>query len=99
MKIVTKNNKYNLTVAQRGQEMPFTFDRPFRRGKEGFHKDIKKYIIKHLNKDKDLSKELSKKNINNPDIGVDKSGNIILRHPKTKVDIKTDVKLDSFKVD
>lgn len=67
--------------------------------REGFHKDIKKEIKNHFKDHKDFGKELRKKNINNPDIGVDKSGNIVLRHPKTKVDIKTDVKLDSFKVD
>jgi hypothetical protein len=52
--------------------------------------DVKKDIVKSF---RDI---LNKKGITNPDICVDKTGNIVLRHPATKETIITNVPLSSF---
>lgn len=60
---------------------------------KGFHKKIKPDIVQTF------KKELNKKGIRNPDIGVDGAGNIVLKKPGTNIEIRTDLKLDTFKLD
>lgn len=61
-----------------------------------FHKKIKPEIIKQINKDLVYSKEFKKMG-NNPDIGVDSAGNIILKDVKTGKTLQTNWSFESFK--
>lgn len=60
--------------------------------KNNYHTEIKKQIKAAF------PKEMKKINAKNPDIGVSKDGNILLRNQQTKKVIDTGVPFDSFKV-
>jgi len=55
-----------------------------------FHINIKPQIVK------DFSQDLKTIKSTNPDIGIDKLGNIVLRNPKTGAAISTKVPLSSY---
>ncbi|WP_338081057.1 hypothetical protein [Clostridium saccharoperbutylacetonicum] len=60
-----------------------------------FHKEIKTEIIKQINKDPVYSKEFKKMG-NNPDSGVDGSGNIVLKDVRTGKTLQTNWSFESF---
>lgn len=61
-----------------------------------FHKEIKPEILKQVKQDPELSK-LFKKMGNNPDIGVDELGNIVLKDVSTGKTLSTGWSFESFK--
>ncbi|BCJ92676.1 hypothetical protein acsn021_02450 [Anaerocolumna cellulosilytica] len=60
-----------------------------------FHKQIKPEIIRQINKDPVYSKEFRKMG-NNPDIGVDDFGNIVLKDVRTQKTLQTNWSFKSF---
>jgi hypothetical protein len=60
-----------------------------------FYKEIKPEIIKQINKDPVYSKEFKKMG-NNPDIGIDGSGNIVLKDVRTGKTLQTNWSFESF---
>jgi hypothetical protein len=56
-----------------------------------FHYNIKKQMKK------DFSKELKKLGANNPDIGINKDGNVLLKNVQTKKTVDTGVSLEKYK--
>ncbi|MGC0154973.1 VENN motif pre-toxin domain-containing protein, partial [Chromobacterium vaccinii] len=57
---------------------------------EDFHKNIKNDIKS------EFKQEMKKIGTSNPDVGVDKAGNIVLKNPKTGKTFNTNVPLNSF---
>lgn len=60
-----------------------------------FHKEVKPEILKQIKNDPTYGKEFKKMG-NNPDIGVDDSGNIVLKDVKTGKTLQTDWGFESF---
>jgi hypothetical protein len=56
-----------------------------------FHKEIKKEILG------DFKNEIKKIGATNPDIGVNKAGNIVFKNPKTGKTLVTDIPLKNYK--
>lgn len=61
-----------------------------------FHKEIKPEILKQIKQDPVYSKAFKKMG-NNPDIGVDSAGNIVLKDVKTGKTLPTNWSFENFK--
>ncbi|MBQ4900938.1 hypothetical protein KB559_19040 [Paenibacillus sp. Marseille-P2973] len=60
-----------------------------------FHKEVKPEILKQIRNDSKYGKDFKKMG-NNPDIGIDQNGNIVIKDVKTGKTLPTDWSFDSF---
>ncbi|MCZ8514932.1 polymorphic toxin-type HINT domain-containing protein [Paenibacillus filicis] len=81
----------NFTFPKSGKDMKKVFGID----EKTFHKEVKPEVLKQIKNDPVYGKEF-KKTGNNPDIGVDDLGNIVLKDVRTGKTLQTDWSFESF---